>query len=670
MTNQPPAEDLAAQLEERVRRAVRERDRWQAMRRAFETNEASKRRNAPRMRGLEGRRARLAEVRRTTLMDPALVDEAVRNMEAGGMRVRRARDADDAVAIVLEEMGAERLLVKSKSNVSKEVHLTERLESAGVEVVETDLGDRILQIGGLAGVHPTGPAAHLDRDDIAKLLTRYAGRDIPPDPRAEMDFVLADLSSAVERARIGLTGANAIGAEEGAVLLLHNEGNITKVMMRSDKHIVLASIDKVYPNLDEALNAARLQTYYGTGAVVTSYINVIGGVSKTADIEKKMFTGLHGPREVVVVLVDNGRSTAPPELVEVFRCIGCGDCLVQCPVYDAIGLEYGKGVMLGGRGVGAVAVTEGVEGAVRAGLYFCAQCGLCADACPASVDVPAVLRALRGRALEEGVSVPAARAVLDAIRDGGSPYAEGLEALPAPGKAPTVLFAGCAERRPGGDSDIEAARRALDRLGVRYAFTDERCCQAVVEMLGGERDPALVEHNRRAVIAAGAERVVCLCPTCATYLARDLEGTGVAVEPLVMLLARSDLASRSKGGAAAKSKVTYHDACDLGRKSGRGAAGYDAPRSVITSAGAELVELEHARELSRCCGGGGGLRATHPSLSVALAKERMDEARATGADWVLTDCPNCVRNLGSALKKRDRVRVATTLRWLDELLGG
>jgi len=668
VTNQPPAEDLAAQLEERVRRAVRERDRWQAMRRAFETNEASKRRNAPRMRGLEGRRARLAEVRRTTLMDVALVDEAVRNMEAGGMRVRRARDADEAVAIVLEEMGAERLLVKSKSNVSKEVHLTERLESAGVTVVETDLGDRILQIGGLAGVHPTGPAAHLDRNDIAKLLTRYAGRDIPPDPRAEMDFVLDDLSTAIDRARIGLTGANSIGAEEGAVLLVHNEGNITKVMMRPDKHIVLASIDKVYPNLDEALNAARLQTYYGTGAVVSSYINVIGGVSKTADIEKRIFTGLHGPKEVVVVLVDNGRSTAPPELVEVFRCIGCGDCLVQCPVYDAIGLEYGKGALLGGRGVGAVAVTEGVEGAVGAGLYFCTQCELCEDTCPASVDAPAVLRALRRRALDEGLAVPAARAVLDAIKEGGNPYGEALEALPAPGRAPTVLFAGCAERRPGGDSDVGAARRVLDRLGVRYAFIDERCCQAVVEMLGGERDPALVEHNRMAVLAAGAERVACLCPTCATMLGRDLEGTGVEVEPLVMLLARSDLASRTKGGEG--TLVTYHDPCDLGRKSGRGARGYDAPRAVIRSTGAELVELEHARELSRCCGGGGGLRATHPALSVALAKERMEEARATGAAWVLTDCPNCVRNLSSALKHRDRVRVASTLRWLDELLGG
>ncbi len=664
MAKEPSVDDIAAKLEERVRRAVRERDRWQAMRHAFETNESSKRRNAPRMKGLDKRRRRLAEVRRTTLMDPALVDEAVRNMGTGGMRVRRARDADEAVAIVLKEMGAERLLVKSKSNVSKEVHLTEGLEAAGVTVVETDLGDRILQIGGLSGVHPTGPAAHLDRDDIAKLLSKYAGRVIPPDPRAEMDFVLDDLSSAIERARIGLTGANAIGAEEGAVLLLHNEGNITKVMMRPEKHIVLTSIDKVYPNLDEALNAARLQTYYGTGAVVTSYINVIGGVSKTADIEKKIFTGLHGPSEVVVVLVDNGRSTATPELAEVFKCIGCGDCLVQCPVYDAIGSEYGSAPHLGGRGVGAVAAINGLDEAIESGLYFCTQCELCEVACPASVDTPAVLRALRKRALEEGRAIPAARAILDVIKKQGSPYGEGLKPLPKSGKAPMVLFIGCADRRPEGDTDLDAAHHILNRLRLRHAYIDERCCQAVVEMLGGERDPGLVRHNREAILATGARRVVCLCPTCATMLARDLEGTGIEVEPLVLLLARSRMPVAFKG------RVTYHDPCDLGRKSGRGALGYDAPRDVIKATGAELVELEHACELSRCCGGGGGLRATHPALSVALAKERMKEARATGAEWVLTDCPNCARNLASALKKKDRVRVSTTLRWLDDLLGG
>ncbi len=633
------------------------------MRKAFATSMAKQELNRSRMHGLEEREARLAEVRERWLLDPELIEEAVRNMEDAGFRVRHAKDADEAVALVAEEMGDERLLVKSKTNVSKEIHLAERLGEMGIEVIETDLGDRIIQIGGHKAVHPTGPAAHLDRYDIAKILSEYAGRELEPDPRKLTDYVRDDLSDYIERARVGLTGANSIGAEEGAILLVQNEGNITKVTMRPWKHIILTSIDKVFPNLDEALNAARLQTFYATGAVLTSYINIIGGPSKTADIEKKLFTGVHGPEEVVVIMVDNGRSTAPPELAEVFKCIGCGNCLFHCPVYETIAMDYGESPLLGGRGIGTIAVTDSLDSAIRAGLYFCTQCEVCESACPATVHTPAVVAALRRRALEEGKLIEPARAVLEVVKEHGSPYGEELGELPEPTRGDTVLFIGCAERRRE-DSDVPATSRVLEGLGHAPAFIDERCCQAIVELLGGERDPGMIEHNRQAVLASGAERVVTLCPTCASMLTKDLEGTGVEVQPVVELLAEADFPVRFEG------TVTYHDPCDLGRKSGRGALGFDAPRRVIEATGAELVELAHSREDSRCCGGGGGLRASHPSLSVAMAKERMEEVRGTEARWCLTDCPSCVHNLRNALKKKDDVEVTTTIDWLDRLLAG
>jgi L-lactate dehydrogenase complex protein LldG len=298
-------DDEAADLEERVKEAARERKRWDALRRAFATTRSKQATNIQRMKDLDERTERLQRVREESLLRPELILEAITNMEAAGFRVRQAVDAKEAVDIVMEEMGDERLLVKSKTNVSKEVHLAHEMEERGFEVVETDLGDRIIQIADLPGAHPTGPAAHLDRYDIAKILSEYAGRELEPDPRKLTDFVLDDLNDRIDRARVGLTGANSIGAEEGAVLIIHNEGNITKVSMRPWKHIILTSIDKVFPNLDEGLNAARLQTFYATGAVLTSYINIIGGPSKTADIEKKLFSGIHGPEEVVVVLLDN-----------------------------------------------------------------------------------------------------------------------------------------------------------------------------------------------------------------------------------------------------------------------------------------------------------------------------------------------------------------------------
>jgi Fe-S oxidoreductase len=136
----------------------------------------------------------------------------------------------------------------------------------------------------------------------------------------------------------------------------------------------------------------------------------------------------------------------------------------------------------------------------------------------------------------------------------------------------------------------------------------------------------------------------------------------VEVLPLVEVIAQADLPVRYEG------VVTYHDPCDLGRKSGRGALGFEAPRRAIAATGATLKELSRSREESKCCGGGGGLRASYPALSVAMAKQRMDEIRGVDADWCLTDCPNCVHNLSNALKRKDRVRVATTVRWLDDLM--
>jgi Fe-S oxidoreductase len=116
--------------------------------------------------------------------------------------------------------------------------------------------------------------------------------------------------------------------------------------------------------------------------------------------------------------------------------------------------------------------------------------------------------------------------------------------------------------------------------------------------------------------------------------------------------------------------VTYHDPCDLGRKSGRGLLGFDAPRKAITATGATLKEMPRSREDSKCCGGGGGLRATYPALSVAMAKQRMEEIRDMDAEYCLTDCPSCVHNLSNAKKRKDAVQIMTTVRWLDHMLEG
>ena len=123
----------------------------------------------------------------------------------------------------------------------------------------------------------------------------------------------------LENSTVGISGANVVAAEEGSIVLVHNEGNISLVSLK-DLHIIVAGIDKFVPALEDAMSVAKLETVYATGNYVTSYINVISGPSKTADIEKKLLKNMYGAEKVVVILLDNGRSEAREECL---WCIGC-----------------------------------------------------------------------------------------------------------------------------------------------------------------------------------------------------------------------------------------------------------------------------------------------------------------------------------------------------------
>ncbi|MFQ6136208.1 MAG: LUD domain-containing protein [Candidatus Hydrothermarchaeales archaeon] len=239
-------------------------------------------------------------------------------------------------------------MVKAKSNLTREINLTEELDSREIEVVETDIGDRILQLTNEKPSHPTGPVSHLTSYDISRYLSEYFKREVSPDSREIVKLIRGDILGYMEAAKIGITGVNAIAAEEGAILLLHNEGNILEVMLRPKKHIIVAGIDKIYPNLDEALNMAKLQTFYATGELITSFINIIGGLSKTMDIEKKLLKGVHAPKEICLILLDNKRSEIIQHgFKELLYCIGCGACLLHCPVYNFVGNKFGNENSLG-----------------------------------------------------------------------------------------------------------------------------------------------------------------------------------------------------------------------------------------------------------------------------------------------------------------------------------
>jgi L-lactate utilization protein LutB len=370
--------------------------RTRAMRRAFNVVRERQRANIHRVADLEGRKRRLRLARKRAVGSEALLKRAVENLRQNGIKVYRADTREEAVSLVIREIKDNRLVVKSKSNLSKEVGLAEALEGAGIKVVETDIGDRIIQICGDMPSHPTGPASHLTRYDIAKILSAHLGRKVEPAARTIVQTIKEEICSYISESTVGITGANAISAEDGAVLLLHNEGNILQVSTRPEKHIVLAGIDKIYQNSEEALNMLKLQTFYATGSLSTSFVNIISSPSQTADIEKQLIKGVHGPNELCVILVDNHRSEiAKSEYRDLLYCIGCGQCLLACPAYGVYGNRFGLDNQLGGRGLVYSALSSEISVNSSKGLNLCLSCRKCQQNCPVSIDIPSMVTKLR-----------------------------------------------------------------------------------------------------------------------------------------------------------------------------------------------------------------------------------------------------------------------------------
>ncbi len=368
----------------------------QAMRKAFNVVRRRQRANIRRIPDLEVRKKRLRQDRERAIGNEALLKQAIENLRQNGIKIYRADSEEEAVALVIHEIVDSKLVVKSKSNLTKEIGLTEALEAEGIEVIETDIGDRIIQLCGDVPSHPTGPASHLTRYDIAKILSAHLGKTVKPTAQAIVESIRDEISAYINKATIGITGANAIAAEDGAILLLHNEGNIIQVAMRPEKHIVLAGIDKIYPNIEEALNMLKLQTFCATGTLTTSFINVIAGSSQTADIEKQLIKGVHGPKEICLILVDNHRSDiARSEYKELLYCIGCGQCLLVCPAYSVYGNRFGVDSQLGGRGL--VYSVLSLEAPVKAddGLDLCLTCRKCQQHCPLAIGIPSMINKLR-----------------------------------------------------------------------------------------------------------------------------------------------------------------------------------------------------------------------------------------------------------------------------------
>lgn len=636
-------------------------------RRAFQETRSRQKQNLPLLDDFEGLKKELKRIRSGSLGNPDLLGEAISNLEKNRFKVLQAKDAEEACQMFLQEIGEDKLVVKSKSNLSKEIELTPFLGRHGIEVIETDIGDRINQLIGGRSSHYTGPIVHLTRYDVAEILSKHLKREVPPVPEKEMEAVREDIESYLQRAKVGITGANAIAAREGAVLIIHNEGNVTRVRTRR-KHLILAAIDKIYPNMNDALTMAKLETYFATGAIFPSFVDIIGGRSKSSDVEKIPFFGMHEPNELVLVLLDNGRSQILKEATEytdLLTCIGCGNCLLDCPTYNVIGSSFGAEGMLGGRGVALSALLHGPKEGVENGLFLCTTCGLCGEVCPVGIDAGKRLKDLRQSSLKnpevssELNEVVQLQSTIDRF---GTPYGDMERARfrDIPENAPVVLYVGCV----GLTTEVETTSKVialLKRLGVHFTLIDEVCCEAVKGDTGSNPSLERFCQNVEKIKQKGAKEVLFLCPTCLKTFVEEDEKTpsGLLFNDLISYL-REHFQFETSGSDA--SLITYHDPCHLGR----GLGSFDGTRELLRNLGSHFVEMEHHHRESLCCGAGGGVRGFYPKFSRDMARRRIKEAEDVKADILLTDCLSCKHNLRQGVPFEGKIRVMTTPEYLLE----
>lgn len=366
---------------------------------------------------------RVTKIRENSISNlDELLKKGIQNLEDNGMEVILAENSEEALQAVYDIVKDEKMVAKSKSNTAGEIGLSESLKTRGIDVLETDLGDRIVQFDPESRPsHPIGPASHLRMDDIARIVSMELEMEVEPEPRSILNAVKADVLEKLETCRVGITGANSIAAEDGAVVTVHNEGNITLVSML-DTHIIIAGIDKLVRSVEEAVSVVKLETIYATGKWVPAYMNMVSSPSKTADIEQIHLRGMYGPSRVVVILLDNGRRKAIKEGSECLLCIGCGSCVATCPVYSVLGNEFGYRRHLGGKGVFLSQFIEDESVCYNSGLFYCTLCGLCTVECPVGIETNNLLEKTRAKLVKKGISNRKHGEIKDNIKKRGSPF--------------------------------------------------------------------------------------------------------------------------------------------------------------------------------------------------------------------------------------------------------
>ena len=649
---------------------------------------------------------------------PELLDEFTRNATATDTFVHRAADAEAACAIVVEiaRTSAATLAVKSKSMTTEEIDLSRHLEEAGVATVETDLGEYILQLAGESPSHILVPALHKTREQMAELFREKTGKEVSSDRESLVAFARDELRDSFIEAGIGITGANLAIADTGTIVIVTNEGNDRLVSSLPPVHIVVVGIEKLVPSLEDATAILPLLTRSATGQKISTYVSFITGPSRSSDVEFTPTLGAHGPREVHVVFVDNGRSKmrADRDFAAALQCIKCGACANVCPPYRIVGGHPFGYVYTGPIGLVVTPFHHGL-GSIAEAQSLCAGCSACETVCPVGIPLPRLINEVRVRAASEkrgglkrrgikawqepgkaaaiaGHAACAASAIFG--RDGflphlpATPLGTGWRRLPVPagnsfrsrtarlGATPNhfripgsgaegvtvAYFPGCVTDRLYPEMG-EAVVRVLRACGADVSLPQVPDCCGLPAMNAG--DPELARQSARSMIEAletvDAEYVLSSSASCVVAAMQDYPH-----------LFRDDPALLARAEQVARRVIDFSGFMETVARLPTGALRNGDSEIHVTyhdacQTGHVLgIRAEQRRLITEvmgltlmemedsemCCGFGGTFSFDHPEIAGRLTHRKLDRASRTAANVIVTDNPGCIMQLSGAVAAR------------------
>ncbi len=324
----------------------------------------------------------------------------IEEAEARGARIHVARDAADARAIGIRIAADEnvRLAVKSKSMAAEEVGFNAALEAAGIDVVESDLGEFIVQLAGEPPSHIIAPAIHKTREQVSRLFQEKLGEPYTEDISALTQIARRRLREKFMTAGMGISGANFLCADTGSVVLVTNEGNARMGTILPRVHLVVAGIEKIVPRLADVPALLRVLARSASGQALSSYVSVLTGTARPGDAE--------GPGKLHIILLDNGRTgILQGKYRDILKCIRCGACINVCPVFQSVG-GHAYGWVYPGP-VGSI-LTPLLIGLPEAKPLPNAStlCGACGDVCPVGIPLPEMLVEMRADERTQGLKDP------------------------------------------------------------------------------------------------------------------------------------------------------------------------------------------------------------------------------------------------------------------------